>query len=199
MSEVRPIVALCGPSGVGKEHIKDRIKDRLAPLILSEPIVVTTRPIRVGEAASRESGVPLGEFWDRVGSGNIVLPHRPFREKRSPLYGFVGDTFAPTRDQLVEVHSSIIEKYSDLVITRPSIIIGLTAARETLELNLLDREASGTDNVSLRLDLAMTEIDEVTRAYEKGIVDEVFDVNRAVRDQQVEEIVSLAEDFYAQY
>lgn len=200
MNEARSILALCGPSGVGKEHIKELIKERVRPLRLSEPLVATTRPVRDGEAASREAGIPVGKFWDRVGEGNIVLPHRPFRRRKSPLYGFVGATFTPARDQLVEVHSSVVERYADLVITRPSMIIGLIAARETLEVNLSDRQkSSSTDNVGLRLDLALIEIDEIAAAHAKGNIDEVFDVNYANRDQQVEEIVSFAEEFYARY
>lgn len=198
--EGKPIVALCGPSGVGKEYLKDKIKDRVRQMPFSEPVVATTRPTRNIERDSRISGLSEDGFLNDVLLGRIVLAHRPFRDGSTNLYGFMAASFIGQHYQLTEVHSLIIERFKQLLSTRPVLIIGLVATRETLELNLSARQAvsKSEDEIETRLDLATREVGEITDAYQCGLINVVVDLNPPVRSPNIQEIVHITEAFYAE-
>lgn len=193
-----PIVALCGPSCVGKGFIKRELGPSLVEIRATEPIVATTREPRAYEGESRRAGLSTEEFLAEVNAGTIVLPHRPFRDEASHLYGFVTDSFDMDRSQLTEVHSTIIEPFRELVAGRPSLVIGLVASRETLELNMALRTSSGImeGNNDQRIQLASTEMSEIFAGYAAGLVDTVVSLEDRSRDQSIATVIHNIRGFY---
>jgi len=106
--QIDTVIALCGPSGVGKGFTKKLIQSTISPYAsLREPVVCTTRPSRPDDNVSRRTGIHDSDFDKLIKSGSIVLSHRPFRNADTPRYGFASDSVRPGRPLLTEVHSSI--------------------------------------------------------------------------------------------
>ncbi len=188
-----PLIALSGPSGVGKEYTKAVIRAELGHL--SEPVVASTRKRRPGEAASRLAGMTEFGFIESVIAGHIVLPHRPFREEGTAWYGFVRDSLEIEAPLLTEVHSTVLDSFRSLTrsMGRDALIVGLVAPDETLITNLTGPGRSGCeDDVTLRLRHARNEVAEIESAAKVGVVDHVFDMSLGSRDQSVGAIVALA-------
>lgn len=191
-------MALCGPSCVGKGFIKRELGPSLVEIHPSEPIVATTREPRAEEGVGRRAGLSTEEFLAEVNAGTIVLPHRPFRDDASPFYGFVANSFDSSRSQLTEVHSTIIDQFREHVADRPSLVIGLVASRETLEINMASRVSSGVNeaNNDERLRLASVEMGEIFAGYAAGMIDTVMSLEYRDRDQSLTAIIQSVRGFY---
>lgn len=169
-----PIVALCGPSGVGKSTLKARIREH-GDLEFAEPVVATTRDKRPDDDRSRMAGISDDVFDLLINKGEIILPHRPFREINSPRYGFMRDSFVDDSPVLTEVHSSILPNFRAHFEGRPIIIFGMLAARNTLSVNINARQADACTitDTALRLMMGQTEEEEVHAAHIAGIINHV--------------------------
>jgi guanylate kinase len=194
--ERKPIVALCGPSGIGKERVKDTIKGAFA-VAPSEPVVMTTRPSRENERGSRTTGILESDFKALVSSGQVVLPHRPFRGANTAIYGFSAESFEPATAQLTEVHSTIIEPFRNHNADRPTLVIGMVARVSLLEQNLLSRSPGAQpSDIELRLHLAEAEMEEIVEATKSGLVDAVFSFDQSLRDQSAQIVADMVGGFY---
>lgn len=190
------VVALCGPSGVGKGYVKKRAIDVLGDVPLSEPVVATTREPRKDDGPDREAGIDAASFFTRVDDGDIVLPHRPFRDTNSPLYGFTRESLdAPYL--LTEVHSTVLGEFHALFPSRPRMVMGFVADESTLAASIRDRQGDTSDGagIELRLACASAEIAEIERGYEEGHVDRLYDCTKlgraAVQELAITEMVSF--------
>lgn len=188
------IVGIAGPSGVGKSYFGESIRSSF--FIDSPPVkVFTTRKQRPDEAPSG-SRVFLSsdEFEAAVLSGGIVLPHRPFRNGNTPLYGFDAQDLGAGHNKLLEVHSSIIASFREMVAARV-LVIGLVADNDTLARNIRSRQGDFHDGISAsqRLSTAQLEVDEIIEASNLGLVDAVFeyeDASRATAEAAALDIVA---------
>lgn len=81
------IIAISGPSGVGKGYVKSLIINAIDEEIF-EPVVVTTREKRSDDNISRRAGLSTIEFEEDVKERRILFPHRPFEDENTPLYGY---------------------------------------------------------------------------------------------------------------
>jgi len=79
------IIALSGPSGIGKGFVKDAIRRRYPGM--PELTVVTTRARRPSDGIDRETDVPADVFLKQRNEGEIILAHQPFGEQHD-WYGF---------------------------------------------------------------------------------------------------------------
>lgn len=180
-----PVVALCGPSGVGKSFTKKLIAEdaERQNIALVEPVVVTTRLARPDDTGSRRAGLSEGAFMQLVEAGEVVLPHQPFRRKDTPWYGFDRQSVAGG-PLLTEVHSSILPEFARFFAARPVLILGLVAGRTTLEQNIHERQGTFSDGVdaAIRVDMAALEEEEIQNAFAAGLVRQIAECSPGERD-----------------
>lgn len=190
MKSEYPVVALCGPSGVGKGYTKNRLLERSGELF-AEPIIVTTRPARSDDlgAIGRRTGVPEKEYQRLVEQGDIILDHKPFRVMGSPRYGFDSLSTANPKPLLTEVHSSIITDFFEKFNTRKLLVIGFLATRDVLIEGIVGR---GGDLRDLDLRLAMSEIEqtEIEQAHSEGLITELYVCDKQSRATLQDEAVN---------
>jgi hypothetical protein len=182
------VVALCGPSGVGKGFVKRRVQEEMPAVGFIEPVVATTRKPRNDDNASRMAGLDELDFNQRVLSGSLVLPHRPFRMPHSPLYAFQGESLG-RRPLLTEVHSTIVGDFRELLADNTRVlIVGFVAASSLLSESIGVRQGTFHDGVSAsdRVALAGTECDEISAAHHAGSIDHVLAVREASERDEVQ-------------
>lgn len=189
------VIALSGPSGVGKGFTKTQIQG-LAPGGFAEPVVASTRHARVDDGSSRLAGLSERDFDRLVDAGEVVLPHQPFRLDGSPRYGFVADSLVTDKPILTEVHASIIDVFKQKFRGR-AMVIGMIASRQTLLDNILARQGSEFDGVGieLRVDSAAQEVQEIFDAYAAETVDALFSCDPDERDFSQRRIVSMVAEY----
>lgn len=193
--EGSPVIALCGPSGVGKGFTKQKILGSMPnPEFFAEPIVVTTRGARHDDGPSRRAGLTDKDFSRLVARGAIVLEHRPFRADNTPWYGFDKDSLRTDRPLLTETHSSILEEFRRQLADRRVLIIGLIATRETLQTNIHKRQPD-TPDIDIRLSLGALEGQEIRAAYEKGVIDDLVLCDIDKRDESQRSVVDTVQNY----
>lgn len=196
MKEVRSsVVALCGPSGVGKGYTKNRLLAQFSGMY-AEPVVVTTRPVRADDigAAGRRAGVPDAEYQKLVSSGAIILDHRPFREPTTPRYGFDAESTFQPKPLLTEVHSTIIEDFSKIFADRRVFVVGFLAAKEMLRENVNLRDDS-TNDIDTRIRMGQLEQEEILQAYDNGLITRLYGINELNRDTQQKSAIDEIQKF----
>ena len=186
------VVALCGPSGIGKGFTKRLIQAEI-PILRTEPVVVTTRAPRADDNESRRAGLSEHEFDELVASGAVVLDHRPFRVLSSPRYGFDAESLQSPA-LLTEAHSTILGRFRREFVSRPVLMVGCVASVSALRDNIFSRQPHATDN-ELRLSMSQLEMAEIQRAYDTGIVEHIvnFDLDR--RDDAQRAVVDRVKEF----
>ncbi|MBI1839138.1 MAG: hypothetical protein HYR95_02505, partial [Candidatus Colwellbacteria bacterium] len=127
------IIALTGPSGIGKGFIKEQLL-RTYPFI-EELAWFTTRPLRPNESGGNRINVPDFQFNQLVESGNLVLVQNLYGYR----YGLRKHDLAPSPSvKLTELHiDNLIEA---LRINTTILVIGLITSdlsllRERLSIN----------------------------------------------------------------
>jgi len=175
------IIALSGPSGIGKGFIGERLL-QFYPHI-QELAWFTTRPLRTNEQGGNRIHVSLPEFNRMVGFGELVLVQDLFGHR----YGLRKEDLLPGLDtKLTELHpDNLLEA---LGINPAIFAIGLV----TFDLSLLHRRLSvvrkteSPAEIEKRVATAKSEIEtilqwrslfasviEVTEARESSMMDEV--------------------------
>lgn len=189
------VVALCGPSGVGKGHVKELIKHGVG-VNFSEPVVCTTRPSRADDGMARRAGLSEGKFAKLVERGDIVLPHQPFREPGSPWYGFDAGSFDTEQPILTEVHSTILKPFRTLFLGRRALTVCLISDDITRVANIMNREAV-TDSVDFdrRVHMGGLEIEEINAALHDRYVDAVLDCSLDRRNHAQRMAVEIVKRF----
>jgi guanylate kinase len=189
------VIALSGPSGVGKGFTKARIR-QLSPDGFAEPVVASTRYARMDDDSSRLAGLSESDFDRLVTAGDVVLAHQPFRTDGSPRYGFVAESLVTDKPILTEVHSSIIDVFKQQFHGR-AMVIGMVATRQTLLENILARQGSQFDGVGidLRVDSAAQEAQEIFDAYAAETVDSLFSCDPDEREFSQRGIVNLVREY----
>ncbi|MEA2065207.1 MAG: hypothetical protein U9O66_02840 [Patescibacteria group bacterium] len=79
------IIALVGPSGVGKNFAKQAIKNQFPEL--SELTVFTTRARRSSDGLDRKTDISVDNFLKMKKERKIIVAHQPFGPD-SDWYGF---------------------------------------------------------------------------------------------------------------
>lgn len=188
------IVALCGPSGVGKGYAKKLIGDSI-PMGFSEPVVCTTREARVDDGVSRRAGLAVNDFHKLVERGDIVLAHQPFRVPESPWYGFDAESLDSEGHVLTEVHSTILKEYGNRCIGRKTLTLGLVSDDATRLQNIRGRQAVDAQDLDLRMDMGRQEIEEIWDAHCAGTIDTVLDASLHVREVSMSMAVTMVGSF----
>lgn len=170
------IIALVGPSGVGKNFAKQAIKDRFPQLV--ELTVYTTRNKRPSDGLDRKGDIPSGDFLRMKQKREIIAAHQPFGSE-GDWYGFFRKQIDEMLDNnnliLTEIHPDNIllfkELYGDMIFT-----IALTAEKDYLEHNLRSRGSEKDIDREVRLDRAFDEIKTIQEMWKEKLIDRVIEV-----------------------
>ncbi len=179
------IVALCGPSGIGKGYVKERIL-QIYPFI-QELTWFTTRSLRPNEKRDgNRIPVSVSEFNRMAEIGELVLVQELFGH----LYGLREEDLFPTRDvKLTELHPKNV---SEALKVNPAIIVigfvtpdlsllykRLAVVRKTESAEEIDkRVAMAEDEIRIMLQQRslFTSVVEVVEAREHVVFDEVLEI-----------------------
>ena len=191
----RPVVALCGPSAVGKGVLKERIQSAARDwgVHFGEPVVATTRPQRPDDGPCRRAGISPSDFEAGLRLGRIVLGHRPFGDDSPHQYGFVSRSLSGS-PLLTEVHVSIISEFRQLLAGRATLVLGMIASEDVLAANLRLREGVGLDptDFARRMNHSLTEIEQIQNAARDGTVDLVVACGLSERDPSMGALTAAA-------
>ena len=194
MESIPSVVALCGPSGIGKGHTKKKLLSANEGFF-AEPTIVTTRATRDDDrgAIGRRTGVSECEYQSLVDEGEVILDHRPFRIPSTPRYGFDRASTNSPRPLLTEVHSSIIKDFTEYFSDRKILVLGFIATYEMLKESITNR--GQTDNTDIRLAMSLQEQAEIEQAHLDGLVNGVhrvtFDNRDDVQDTAIGSIIEF--------
>ncbi|MDP2684837.1 MAG: hypothetical protein Q8P20_07425 [bacterium] len=177
------IIALVGPSGVGKNFAKQAIKDKFPQLV--ELTVYTTRNKRSSDGLDRKADIPVSDFLKMEQEGKIIAAHQPFGSK-GDWYGFIRKQIDEMLDNndliLTEIHPDNIllfkKLYGDKVFT-----VALTAEKDYLEHNLRSRGSEKDIDLEVRLDRAFDVIKTIQEMWKEKLIDRVIEVGWDNRDK----------------
>lgn len=180
------IIALAGPSGVGKNFVKQALKTQFPQL--SELTVFTTRAGRLSDGADRKTDISVNDFLEMQKENKIIVAHQPFGSE-GDWYGFSKeqiDEFIKNKKQiLTEIHVDnvvLLKKlYGDKIY-----LLAITAENEYLEYNLqLRNSEKGMDKV-IRLESAAKEIKVIEEMWKKNLINKIINVNWDNRNKLAE-------------
>ena len=184
------IIALVGPSGVGKNFAKQAIKDKFPQLL--ELTVYTTRAKRSSDGLDRKADIPVSDFLKMEQEGEIIATHQPFGPE-GDWYGFSRKQIDEMLDNnnliLTEIHPDNIllfkKLYGDKVFT-----VALTAEKNYLEHNLRLRGSEKDIDREVRLNRAFNEIKTIQEMWKEKLIDRVTDVGWNNRDKLSEIMIN---------
>lgn len=187
------IIALVGPSGVGKNFAKQAIKNQFPEL--SELTVFTTRARRSSDGLDRKTDISVDDFLKMQKEEKIIAPHQPFGSD-GDWYGFskeqIDELLEKERQILTEIHPDNVSLFKKLYGSRV-FTIALTAETEYLEYNLKLRDSEKNIDRKIRLNKAMDEIKKIKELKRGGLIDKIVEVNWDNRDELAELIASEVE------
>jgi len=187
------IIALVGPSGVGKNFAKQAIKNQFPEL--SELTVFTTRARRSSDGLDRKTDISVDDFLKMQKEEKIIAPHQPFGSD-GDWYGFskeqIDELLEKERQILTEIHPDNVSLFKKLYGSRV-FTIALTAETEYLEHNLKLRDSEKNIDRKIRLNKAMDEIKKIKELKRGGLIDKIVEVNWDNRDELAELIASEVE------
>ncbi len=171
------LIGLTGPSGVGKGFVKEHLKSVFPDF--TELSVVTTRARRVSDGIDRETDVPLGLFFARKESGEIIFAHQPFGPS-GDWYGFlqqqINEHFDAGRIILTEVHVDNVEPFH-IRFPDQTALFGLVADETYLRRNLDQRNSESLEGKEIRLRESLSEMKKIRGFHEAGILTDLIRVS----------------------
>ena len=177
------IIALCGPSGVGKGYVKQHLLSHFPTAV--QPTVVTTRPSRSSDGTDRKAGVTTQSFFHMVNSGQVIFANQPFG---IDWYGFEKKTI---EGELVitEVHVDNVVPFVQFFGSK-LVIVALIADSDYLSLNLNQRGSETRADQEARLKVAKREVSKIRDFEKAGAVQIVLQVSMINRDQIASMVVN---------
>ena len=187
----RNVIALCGPSGVGKGFTKNLIRENANGVEFTEPAFATTRPARGDDSGHRLAGLSIDEFNDMVDAGMVIIPSQPFGEG-TPYYGLV-ETSIKSGNILTEVHPCILKDFKEYFKDDNLLILAMEATDEFLRESMTGRGTG--DDIELRVAKSKDEIAQIREAMKEGLIDGLWNINFAERDNAQRQIVECTKQW----
>lgn len=189
MHERISIIGLVGPSAVGKGYCKDAIKSAFSATF-DEPVVITTRPKRQNDGKDRQAGVSIDEFLSMKEAGIVLFAHQPFGQG-TDWYGFSKENLEENlKILLTEVHIGNVVPFKTRFQDKVK-LIALVAEKDYLEANISERATETEDSIQIRLNAAISEVEEISKLDKQGLIDFVIEVNTENRKRLSEIVTSL--------
>jgi len=184
------IIALMGPSGVGKNFAKQAIKNKFSGI--SELTVFTTRSRRPSDGIDRETDIPVENFFEMQKEGKIIAGHQPFGPD-GDWYGFskeqIDELLAQGKRILTEIHPDNLQLFKQLYGDNV-FAVALTAKIEYLRHNLESRASEKDNEIEARLSKAIDEIESIERLREEGLINRAIQVDWDNRDKLSELVIN---------
>lgn len=184
------IIALSGPSGIGKGFVKETIRRRYPGML--ELTVVTTRSRRTSDRIDRETDIPVDVFLKQRNEGEIILAHQPFGEQHD-WYGFrrsqIDDGLMRSECMLTEIHPDNIDPFYELY---PSslFVFGFIAPENYIRKNLQARDTEPQTEQERRIQQSMHEMNQIRHWQDQGRIIRLFDFsNPSLRASIASEMV----------
>ena len=175
MNNLGYIIALSGPSGIGKGFVKETIRRRYPGI--AELTVVTTRTRRPSDGVDRETDVPLETFLTQRDEGKIILAHQPFGAGRD-WYGFrrsqIDQGLNRGNCMLTEIHPDNIGPFHELY---PSslFVFGFVAPEHYIRKNLQSRATESPTEQERRIQQSIHEMNQIYHWQDHGHIMRLFD------------------------
>lgn len=184
------IIALIGPSGVGKNFTKQAIKNKFPEL--SELTIYTTRSKRPLDGLDRRTGISIDDFLKMKSEKKFIGAHQPFGIK-GDWYGFSKEQI----DELLENEKQILtEIYVDNVSLFKKLygdkvyLLAIIAKNEYLKHNLRLRNSEKGIDEPVRLQSATREIKIIKEMCEKKIINKIINVDWNNRNELTELVIN---------
>lgn len=176
------IVALLGPSGVGKGWLKSCLI-RKSNVDFFLPRIFTTRPSRKDDVANHKISITNSEFDSKVKDGDIAYPHKLLSNSTSYKYGFSLDDLNayPSRNLLIELYPTILPDFK-LKQRNNLLSIGLLANEHILESNLIKRGTETDFSLTAKMESAESEVRLLLEYYEKNYIDYLFSMENTEKN-----------------
>ncbi len=169
------IIALVGPSGVGKDFSKKAIKKQL--IHFSEPTVYTTRPRRVSDGKDRKT-ISLRDFSEMKDQGKLIGAHQLFG-KEGHWYGFSREEIDQFLEKgetvLTEIHPDNVRIFKKIY-QEKLFTVALMAEQEYLEHNLRSRRSEQEEEIKRRITDSQKEVETIKELREAGLIDSFVEV-----------------------
>ena len=182
------IIAFVGPSGVGKNFVKQAVKSRFPQL--KELTVYTTRKKRSCDGLDRES-VTAEQFSEMQQKGELVGSHQPFGPG-GDWYGFskqqIDKMIEDGQIIMTEIHADNAMLFKELYGDKIFMVV-LTANKDYLEHNLKSRDSEKDAEQEDRLNKAITEIEAIQLMRNDGLISKNIQVDWNNREK-IAEIVT---------
>ncbi len=184
------IIALVGPSGVGKNFVKQALKTQFPQL--SELTVFTTRDRRPSDGTDRKTDISTNDFLEMQKYNKIIVAHQPFGSEGN-WYGFSKkqiDEFIKNKKQiLTEIHIDNIALFKKLYGDKVY-LLAITAESEYLKYNLQLRNSEKEVDKMIRLKSATKEIKVIKEMWREKLIDKIINVNWNNRNELAELVIS---------
>lgn len=169
------IIALSGPSGIGKGFVKEAIRRRYPGM--PELTVVTTRSRRPSDGVDRETDVPIAMFLKQQNEREIILAHQPFGIQHD-WYGFrrsqIDQGLNRGECMLTEIHPDNINPFYELY---PSslFVFGFIAPENYIRKNLQARDTEPQTEQERRIQQSIYEMNQIRHWQDRGRIIRLFD------------------------
>ena len=182
----RILIALTGPSGVGKGYLKECLKEEFD---LTEPPVYTTRKKRRNENSSERIFLIQEDFQRRLKTGEFILVNKIYGN----YYGFHKDAFSHSSNQITEIYVDNVNRFKK--ICPSALLIGLLPKSfNFLMYRLMKRKKESGEDISLRIESARAELDKIRKR--KEFFDYIYYVGRNNEDRICKDVINYVKSYY---
>lgn len=171
------LIVISGPSGVGKDAVLARMKERGLPIHFV--VTATTRPRREGEVEGRDYiFVSPPEFEGMVARGDMLEHALVYNDFKGIPRQQVAQALASARDVALRVDVQGAATIRSLA-PEALLIFLLAASEEELERRLRARRTESEGNLSLRLQAARREVEQLD-VFDYAVVNRDFALDTTV-------------------
>ena len=179
------LIVISGPSGVGKDTVLQRLKDRRTPIHFV--VTATTRPARPGEVHGKDYlFVSNDEFAEMIERGELLEYAIVYNDYKGIPKQQVRDALASGQDVVLRLDVQGAQTVRSLV--PDALLIFLTAASEPeLEERLRERKTETPEGLKLRIATARQEMKRI-REFDYVVVNPDYEL-----DQTVDTLLAIIE------
>ncbi len=154
------LIVISGPSGVGKDTVIQRMKERRLPFHFV--VTATTRPPRAGETHGRDYFfVTKDEFAAMIESDELLEYAYVYNDYKGIPKQQVREALASGQDVIMRVDVQGAAKVRQLTGTGAALIFMTTLSEEELVQRLRDRKSESPEGLNLRIATARKELERM--------------------------------------
>jgi guanylate kinase len=173
------VIVISGPSGVGKDAILNRMKERKYPF--KYVITLTTRGQRAGEINQVDYHfVSLDDFQKLLNNAGLLESAQVYGNWYGVPKGPVKEALAEGLDTIIKVDVQGAANIKNILPDAVLIFI-LPPSIEELSQRLCQRRTESAEDLSLRLKTAEKEIDQIS-SFDYFVLNPCNEVEKAIRD-----------------